>query len=89
MNTTMAGLSIRSIIRVYRQALSKIHKITNKYNNYHAEDLLSIDEPSYYLAESLIHSLRNSNGLEQMPEEQRMALIFELSKPCTYTLEEE
>jgi hypothetical protein len=38
----------------------------------------------YELAEQLILNLRNTNGLEFMPPEQRMALICELSVPCFY-----
>lgn len=43
-----------------------------------------IGEPCYVLADTLIGALRQSNGLEFMSLDQRMALITELSKPVPF-----
>jgi len=43
------------------------------------------DLSAYEVAEHLIDTLRESNGLEFMPPEQRMALIRELSKDVWFS----
>ena len=45
-------------------------------------NVLDIAEPATFIADTLIAELRESNGLDTMPHEQRLALIYELCKPC-------
>jgi hypothetical protein len=52
-----------------------------EYQPVNSED---IGEPCYVLADTLIDALRQSNGLEFMPLDQRVALIAELSKPVPF-----
>lgn len=45
---------------------------------------INIAEPCFILADTLIETLRESNGLEFMPLEQRLALVAELLKATQF-----
>ena len=47
-----------------------------------APNALDIAETATFIADTLIAELQESNGLDTMPPEQRLALIYELCKPC-------
>ena len=60
----------------------------NHYETFEpAPDTWQIEEPGTVIADSLILTLRESNALEFMPQEQRLALIWELCKPSDYCLD--
>lgn len=60
----------------------------NIYETYDpAPNALVIGQPATFVADFLIESLRESNGLEFMPPEQRLALIWELCKDEPYSFD--
>lgn len=61
----------------------------NIYEAYNpVPNALHVEEPGTFIADTLIQAMRESNALEFMPPEQRLALIWELCKVETYCLDE-